>query len=118
MSEPKFFCVWFIGPSGPVRAPPNLANYNTFGDLYNQVPAEFRYVLGFDFYDGFTCWDVYQSKVHTEPPFAIAPHFVDKFEDMDHALAALTINYEQDTALWRKRAMAARKLRFRARMET
>ena len=114
----KICSIWFIGPDGPVSPPSMFYQEQEIDDLYAQIPGAYRYVLGIGPTGEFLCWDVYASQVSMGSPFKVTPHFVDKFENMDHALAALTINYEQNTALWRKRAMAVRKLRFRKSMET
>lgn len=84
--------VWLIGSDGGVKAPETLRLHTQpIPYIYRVVPSEYRYAVGWSG-GKVIVLDLYLTDLG--PP--LKPRFIKKYEDMDQAVAALTIRYGQD----------------------
>ncbi len=107
---------WLIGERGAVKAPHSFRDIKP-AELYKRVDPSMRYAVGWNTSmngDGrLLVMDLYASVVTNNHPYVEA-HWVEDFDGIDHAIAALTLTYQMSAAM-RQRLMVDQR---RATMRT
>lgn len=83
----------WVGPGGAVRPPGDIWTMpRDIAVIYRETPPEYRYAVGYN-HGKLVVLDLYNTNLRSDAPFLV-PSFIEKFEDIDHAIAVLTISYQ------------------------